>query len=106
MTSRVFVIQGAEGRFDFKPAEHFGELVFVLDERDSVFRIDETTTKLVQRMSSFTSEDFILPIGNPALIGMATALAADRTSGEFTMLQWLGREKQYIPIKVQLWSVD
>ena len=104
--SHVFVIQGAENRFDFKPAERFGELVFVLGDSDSVFHIEETLTKLSQRMSGFTEDDFILPIGNPALIGMATAFAADQTGGKFSMLQWLGREKQYIPIKVSLWSVD
>jgi hypothetical protein len=104
--SRVFVIQGAENRFDFKPAERFGELVFVLDMNDSVFRLDDTLTKLSQRMSGFTKDDYILPIGNPVLIGAATALAADQTGGDFHMLQWLGREKEYIPIKVSLWSVD
>jgi len=102
--SRVYIIQATQGRFNFDAAKRFGELVYVLGERDSVFHMDETLNKLTQRMSAFNTDDFILPIGNPGMIGIATALAADRTNGEFSILQWLGREKEYIPIKVALWN--
>ena len=104
--SRVFVIQGDEDRFNLDPARRFGELFFVLDSKDSVFRPEDTLLKMSQRLSGFTKDDYILPLGNPCLIGMSTAIVADLTGGEFSMLQWLGREKEYIPIKVSLWSID
>lgn len=102
--SRVFIIQSSQDRFNFEAAKRFGELVYVLDERDSIFRIEDSLVKLTQRMSSFSKDDYILPIGNPGLIGIATAMAADATGGNFFMLQWLGREKEYIPISVILWN--
>tara|TARA_R110000824_G_scaffold200978_1_gene385044 strand:+ start:2514 stop:2825 length:312 start_codon:yes stop_codon:yes gene_type:complete len=102
--SRVFIIQASQDRFNFEAAKRFGELVHVLDENDSIFRLDDSIVKLTQRMSSFTKDDYLLPIGNPGLIGIATALASDSTEGKFSMLQWLGREKEYIPIRVSLWN--
>ena len=104
--STVYVIQASGERFDFQPAERFGELCFVLDSRDSVFRLDDTLLKLSQRLSGFTSDDYLLPIGNPVLIGLATALVSDMTAGRFHMLQWLGREREYLSVPIILWNAD
>ena len=55
-------------------------------------------------LKTITSEDFILPVGNPTLIGVTIALAADQLEGNVSVLQWLGKEKEYIPISAKLWS--
>ena len=104
--STVYIIQASGERFDFQPAERFGELSFVLDSRDSVFRLDDTLLKLSQRLSGFTKDDYLLPIGNPVLIRIATALVSDMTGGRFHMLQWLGREREYLSVPVVLWNGD
>ena len=102
--STVFVVQSEQGRLDFRAAKRFGELSFVLGPTDSIFRIDDSLLKLTQRLSAFTKDDYLLPGGNPGLIGIATAIVADQTEGQFKMLQWLGREREYIPISVKLWN--
>ena len=102
--STVFVVHSEQGRLDFRAAERFGELSFVLDPADSIFRMDDTLLKLTQRLSAFTKADYLLPVGNPGLIGVATALVADQTEGQFKILQWLGREREYIPITIKLWN--
>ena len=102
--STVFVVQSEQGRLDFRAAKCFGELLFVLGPDDSIFRIKDSLLKLSQRLSAFTKEDYLLPVGNPGFIGIATAMIADQTGGQFKMLQWLGREREYIPISVKLWN--
>ena len=101
--STVFVVQSDQGRLDFRAAKRFGELSFVLGPTDSVFRLDDTILKLSQQLSGFEAEDYLLPVGNPGLIGIATAMVADQTEGKFQLLQWLGREREYIVIPVKLW---
>lgn len=102
--SRVFIVQSEPGRMDFRAAERFGELFFVMEPRDSVFRLDDALNKLSQRLSSFGSDDYLLQVGHPSMIGLATAMIADQTQGQFRILQWLGREREYIPISVKLWN--
>jgi len=90
---------------DFSPAAEYGELVHLLADKDSVFRMDQTLEKLMKSpLKTITSEDFILPVGNPTLIGVTIALAADQLEGNVSVLQWLGKEKEYIPISAKLWS--
>lgn len=105
MKPRVFIVQGSSGRMDFSPAAEYGELVHLLADRDSVFRMDQTLAKLAKSpLMGITADDFILPVGNPTLIGVAIALAADQLDGSVNVLQWLGKEKEYIPISAKLWT--
>ena len=105
MKPRVFIVQGSTGRMDFSPAAEYGELVHLLGDRDSVFRMDQTLSKLMASpLKEITSDDFILPVGNPTLIGIAIALAADHMDGNVNVLQRLDKEKEYIPISARLWT--
>ena len=104
MKPRVFIVQGSSGRLDFSPAAEYGELVHLLADRDSVFRMDRTLSKLSKGIKDITTSDFILPVGNPTLIGIAIALAADHLEGNVKVLQWLGKEKEYIAISAKLWT--
>lgn len=105
MSPRVFIVQGSAGRMDFSPAAEYGELVHLLGDRDSVFRMDQTLEKLTTGpLREITESDFILPVGNPTLIGITIALAADHMDGNVNVLQWLAKEKEYIPISAKLWT--
>lgn len=109
ISSRVFVVQDSlrkqDGRlvskFDFKPAEKFGRVEFLFSSSQKPF--DSATQAAVQvltdRLASFSPDDYLLLIGSPVLIGLATAVAA-RYSPVVRMLQWSTRD--YIPVTARL----
>ena len=106
--SRVFVIQdhlmsdkkgNLVSKFDFTPAEKFGEVVFLLSPSASPFNPDEVLDELHEALEDFSSDDFLLLSGNPALIGWATAIAAHYNDGNVKLLQWSGVKRDYAVIE-------
>ena len=86
-------------RFDLSDAENFGELKYLLSPTAKPFLNDSIIRQLHEGLEDFTSDDFLLLIGNPALIGMVSAIAAQYTGGDIKFLQW-GKDA-YAPIFVE-----
>lgn len=89
---------------DLTPARAFGELSVLLGPRVQPFWnaqdvIDELNDKLV---SYDPENDWIVPMGNPALIGWAIAIAAQRGGGRVRTLIWSQRQRAYIPTDATL----
>lgn len=110
--SKVYVIQkqlvynkdaGAlVSKFDFSLGEDFGELVFLLSSSAAPFDPDSILLELSEKLKDYSDEDFLLLVGNPCFIGWATAIAAQNNNGNVKLLQWSGRNKQYIPIDAKI----
>ena len=87
-------------KFDFEPARRFGELKFVLRPSTSPFlNLPSTIAEMHEVLSEFTDEDYLLLTGNPVLMGLAVAVAADYNEGNLNLLQWSGAKRVYIPIR-------
>lgn len=89
-------------RYNISPAERFGKLKFILSPRATTARPEEVIAKMDLILRNFTDEDFLLLIGNPVLIGWATALAAAHNKGRVQLLVWSGKERDYTPVKSHL----
>jgi len=110
-TPRVFVVQNQHRwdarterlveKYDLSPAREFGELVYLLGPKAAPFRPDTVVPELKEKLETFGDEDFLLLIGNPVLIGLASILAAEANEGSLTMLQWSGKDQKYMPIKIE-----
>ena len=110
--SKVYVVQiqqqWDDGRttllpkFDLRPAEKFGELVYLLGPDDVPFESEAAVTKLKERLDDITDDDFILLIGNPCFIGWACAIAAGRLGGKIKLLQWAKRDRDYRVVVVKI----
>lgn len=108
---RVFVVQktmrwdAQKGelvpKFDLEPAEEYGEVIYLLSPTAAPFNPDTVLPELHQKLESITENDYLLLVGNPALIGIVCAIAADYSQGCFNLLQWSGKERRYLPIRVQ-----
>lgn len=106
--SRVYVVQnqhrwsrqeqGFEPKFDLSPAEQFGELVYLLSPTAAPFRPEPVIQELKEKLRDFTSDDHLLLVGNPCLIGFAVAIAAQYNSGSVSLLQWSGKDGRYIQV--------
>ena len=94
--SRVFVVQNQLHRvdaelvpkFDFESAKEFGPIHYLLNPSAKPFHPEHVIYDLQQKLRDFSLTDYLLLIGNPALIGFAVAIAAQRNRGRVNLLQW------------------
>jgi len=86
-----------------KKAERWGEIVYLLSPSAHPFSPELVLGDLPEKLSGFCDEDHLLLIGNPGLIGMATALAAYYNEGHVKLLQWSGRHNEYTEIQAKIY---
>lgn len=107
---KVFVVNEVRRRmpdgdmvpaFDLTPASEYGDLQ-VLHVGPVGVSIDFYLKAFQEALSDYQDEDFILPVGDPALIGAACAIAADMNEGRFTVLRWDREARRYIPTEIDL----
>lgn len=109
--SKVYVVQDQKiwkgkdhvSKFDFSTAEEYGDLVMLLESSDNQTEPERVIQKLKDTLEDYTSDDHLLLVGNPCLIGWTTAIAATASpTGEVKMLQWSGRDRKYLPIEAKI----
>jgi len=86
-----------------KKAERWGDIVYLLSPSAHPFNPDLVLGDLHEKLSGFSDQDYLLLIGNPGLIGMATALAAYYNEGRVKLLQWSGRHNEYTEIIAKIY---
>ena len=97
----VYVLQEM-GR-NIRSAEKFGDLKVVLpDNRQIVLSSGPLTFKLKHELKDFNDDDYLLLMGDPAIIALAGAVASDANGGRFKVLKWDRDEKKYYDIEIDL----
>ena len=111
--SKVYVIQnvmrkhpdGTIRALDYKQAERFGEIVFLFDgQKQVVMSPQPTIRKLKSLLKGFKDNDYLLLVGDPALIGLTCSVVSSITSGRYNMLKYDRLEKDYFPIRVDIYN--
>ena len=107
----VYVVQEAmqrnratgelEAKFDYGPAEEYGELVFLLNDSARPFIPTPLIDELHEKLKDFGDQDYLLLTGNPLIMSMAFAIAADANDGNVKVLQWHGKSGSYTAIEVR-----
>jgi len=107
----VYVIQEIAGTKDGRPkinimgAAEYGTFKFLLPELSQmIFSPGPLIFKLRKGLKDYTTEDFLLLTGDPAIIGVACSIVADITSGKFNLLKWDKQERKYYPIHINLFE--
>jgi len=107
----VYVIQEIAGTKDGKPkinilgAAEYGTFKFLLPELSQmIFSPGPLIFKLRKGLKDYTTEDFLLLTGDPAIIGVACSIVADMTNGKFNLLKWDKQERKYYPIHINLFE--
>ena len=97
----VYVLQEM-GR-NIRSAEKFGDLKVVLpDNKQIVLSSGPLTFKLKHELKDFNDNDYLLLMGDPAIIALAGAVASDINGGKFKVLKWDRDEKKYYDIEIDL----
>ena len=97
----VYVLQEM-GR-NIRSAEKFGDLKVVLpDNKQIVLSSGPLTFKLRHELKDFNDNDYLLLMGDPAIIAVAGAVVSDVNGGKFKVLKWDRDEKKYYDIEIDL----
>lgn len=96
---RVFIVQNVK-RFNFTPALEFGPLkvIFNEDEHRGVHdpKLSVEIAWKVLQDEEFQPDDYLLAVGDPSLIGIVFAIAANLNDGVMNLLQWDKQSLKYI----------
>ena len=112
--SRVYVIQEIAGTKAGNPKINImgasvysssGKFNFLLPEFSQIiFSPGPLVYKLRQGLKNFTSSDYLLLTGDPAIIGVACSIVSDITNGKYNLLKWDKQERKYYPIEINLYE--
>ena len=109
--NKVYVIQEVAGtksgapKINIMGASRYGKFEFLLPEFSQIiFSPGPLVYKLRQGLKNFTTEDYLLLTGDPAIIGVACSIVSDMTNGKYNLLKWDKQERQYYPIEINLYE--
>ena len=86
-------------------AAKYGKFEFLLPEFSQIiFSPGPLIFKLRKALKDFTTEDYLLLTGDPAIIGVACSIVSDMTNGRYSLLKWDKQERQYYPIEINLYE--
>ena len=107
----VYVIQELPGtkigspKFNIMGAQKYGKLVQLLPEHSQIILSPGPLIfKLRKLLDKYTPKDYLLLTGDPAIIGVACSIVADKTQGRFNLLKWDRQEKMYYPIEINIYE--
>ena len=101
----VYVLQHPPQNINILSASDYGYLVLCLPENTQmIFSSAPFVRKMRKNLQDFKSDDYILCTGDPAVIGLSTAIASDVTQGQFNLLKWDRQEKRYYPLSFNLYD--
>ena len=110
--SKVYLIQDipvdketGKPKYNVLGAQKFGEIVTLLPVYSQIILSPgPLVIKLRTLLKNFTTNDYLLLSGDPAIIGVVCSLVSDQTNGRFKLLKWDRQEKTYYPIEINIFQ--
>ena len=107
----VYVIQEIPGTKEGRPkinimgAQKFGKIkVLLREDSQMIFSPGPIIFELRRLLKNYTSRDYLLLTGDPAIIGVACSVVSDITHGKYNLLKWDRQERMYYPISINLYE--
>ena len=107
----VYVIQDVPGtkigtpKINIIGATQFGQLKVLLPENSQIILSPSyVITTLRSKLRDYTSNDYLLLTGDPAIIGVACSIVSDTTNGKYNLLKWDKQERRYYPVEIDLYK--
>lgn len=100
----VYVTQEQKGK-NLISATRFGETTVLLPPDIQVgLSCSAITATLSVKLSQFCDNDYLLLIGDPVLIGIASAIAASKNNGRVKFLKWDRMENRYYSVTMNIFE--
>lgn len=87
---------------DVSPAAKYGSLEVLLPGGPVVLSTFHAQQSLWNKLTGMSQNDYLLCIGDPSVIALASMIAARVTGGIFTLLVWDRHTSEYLPVPVNL----
>tara|TARA_R100000656_G_scaffold123529_1_gene100206 strand:- start:328 stop:711 length:384 start_codon:yes stop_codon:yes gene_type:complete len=107
----VYVIQEIAGTKAGRPkinilgAQKYGTIkVLLKEDSQMIFSPGPIIFQLTKLLKNFSTDDYLLLTGDPAIIGVACSVVSDITNGKYNLLKWDRQERTYYPIKINLYE--
>jgi hypothetical protein len=107
----VYVIQEIPGTKEGRPkinimgAQKFGNIkVLLREDSQMIFSPGPIIFELRRLLKNYTSKDYLLLTGDPAIIAVASSVVSDITHGKYNLLKWDRQERMYYPIQINLYE--
>ena len=107
--SKVYLTQEIPGtsigqpKYNVLGAQKFGQIVTLLPEKSQIILSPgPLIQKLRTLLKDYTTDDYLLLSGDPAIIGVVCSVVSDITNGKYNLLKWDRQEKTYYPIEVNI----
>ena len=105
----VYVLQELPGtstgrpKYNIMGALKYGKLKVLLKENTQiVLSPGPIVFELRRLLKDYTSQDYLLLSGDPAVILLAGMIASDINNGKVNVLKWDRQEKVYYPLEINL----
>ena len=99
----VYVAQQPDEKKNIVSASKYGDFRFILPEKTNLmFDTKEAVSIIKKELRYYNDHDHLLLIGDPAVIGICTAVAADYNRGKVKFLKWDNREYTYYPVELEI----
>jgi len=97
----VYVIQQPAPNINILSASDFGYLVICLPNREqAILSASPYVHKISKKLRDIRSQDYLLAVGDPVIIGISTSMVSKATNGKYNMLKWDRQEKRYYPLEI------
>ena len=109
---RVFVTQSPLRRdkrtgelrqvHDVSPAAEYGAIQVLVPGGPVVLSTDHLVRTLRDKLRDFGDEDYLLCIGDPAVMAVAASIVSRVNGGRYTLLVWDRHTNKYLPVPVTI----
>lgn len=89
----VYIIQDT-GK-NFLPAQKYGELRVIFTKQHRDVSYNEAMEHILTVLQNFSDNDYIVPTGDPLLIGLTVAAAFNACENHLQLLRWNATEYRY-----------
>ena len=110
--SKVYLVQdipvdreSGQPKYNVIGAQKYGEITVMLPAKaQMIFSPGPLIFKIRDKLKNFTTDDYLLLYGDPAIIGVVCAVVSDITNGKFKLLKFDRRQFTYYPIELNIFQ--
>jgi hypothetical protein len=85
---------------DLSSARKYGEIQILVPHSQSILAPVQTVRTLKEKLKTFNDDDYILPLGDPALIATVSIIAAQINGGKVAFLKWDKHVNDYNVVRI------
>jgi len=102
--AKVYIVQ-ENPNVNVIGAGRFGDLIPLLPPGRQITLSSSPVVKLLKnKLKDFNDKDFLLAMGDPVAIGIASMVASDINNGKVNMLKWDRENQCYYNVPIDLYQ--